>query len=701
MKLENWIRALWAFLLSFGLSVASVMCITSAFGFAIDTALLVRCCAVAALIGSICFTLPLGFVPLGAGILGLGYLWKQNFLLPSLAAFLNRISRRYHAAYGWSILRFGVVTAEDMEPMLVYVLCIFGCAIALLISWGVCRKTSAIPGLLVSFLTLAPCFVVNDSVPATGWLYLYFCCFIVLILTGSVRGHDTWQGNRLCLIVAPITALALLFLFAAIPQSTYNRQEQARALTERILGSETVQHLLGQASNEGGTTADGKTVDLKTVGYRVETHIEALEVTAPFTGTLYLRGRAMDLYDGVSWSDSGNYYVSLTWPGYHLDNVGEVKISTRFAHRMLYVPYYANITDMRNVTLGIENEKELTDYSFACRQLPSGSYLSQLSFNNFNPTSLYQYIQMDQDVQRWAGPLARKLCAGTKNPYQMAQAIASYVRNSATYSTRTPRMPAAKSDFALWFLDHSDTGYCVHFATAATVLLQAAGLPARYVTGYAAQVEEGKPVTIYADQAHAWAEYWLPGFGWAILEATPADNDQPQQETTEATTSHTPTESQPQDDPAQTQPTVSQMGGVDSPTTPENNLPEETTVSLKAILQVLLRVLLWAAAIASIPLLAIYQRRWRLYRKKKKLSAAANNEKALLYWQSITLYSRLLKESPEKKLFQLAQRAKFSQHTLTSEELRHFEEQLALSVQKMEQKNLLYRLYYRYVLALY
>lgn len=701
MKLENWIRALWAFLFSFGLSVASAMCITSAFGFAIDTTLLVRCCAAAAAISSICFTLPLGFVPLGAGILGLGYLLQKNFLLSSLAAFLNRISRRYDAAYGWGVLRFGVIFAEDMEPSIVFVLCIFGCAIALLTAWGVCRRTSAIPGLLVSFLTIAPCFVVNDSVPATGWLYLYFCCFIVLILTGSVRNHNTRQGNRLCLMVAPVTALALLFLFAVIPQSTYNRQEQAVKLTEKFLGAELVQTLLGHSSSAGEPTADGKTVDLKTVGYRVETHIQTLEVTAPFTGTLYLRGRAMDLYDGVSWTDSGNYYISLTWPGYHLNNVGEVRISTRFAHPMLYIPYYASITDMRNVTLGLENEKKLTDYSFTSRQLPTGNYLDQLSFNTFDPSSLRQYIDMDKDVQRWAGPLARKLCSGTKNPYQMAQSIASYVRNSATYSSRTPRMPAAKTDFAHWFLENSDTGYCIHFATAATVLLQAAGIPARYVTGYMTQVEEGKPVTVYADQAHAWAEYWLPGFGWAILEATPADNGQPQPETTKPATPQTPTETQQPDEPTQTQPTVSQLGGADTPTTPEGKNPATKTISWDAILQVSLRILIWTAVIVGVPVLILGQRRLRLHLKKKKLSAADNNEKALLYWQDITLYSRLLKETPNTALFDLAQRAKFSQYTLTEEELQQFETELSLLAQKLKQKNIMMRLYYCYVLALY
>ena len=701
MKLENWIRALWAFLLSFGLSVAATMGITSAFGFYIDTTLLIRCCAIAALLSSLCFTLPLGFIPLGAGAAGILYLLRGNLLLSSLEAILNRLSRHYNAAYGWGIFRISVRTAEEMEPDIVFVLCILGCAIALLTAWAICRKNSAIPGLLVSILTVIPCFIVNDCVPDTGWLYLYFCCFIVLILTGSVRNHNTRQGNRLCLIVAPVTALALLLLFAAIPQSTYNRQDDAERLSEKFLGSHLVQTLLGHNNSGGDPTADGKTVDLKTVGYRVETHIQTLEVTAPLTGTLYLRGRAMDLYDGVTWTDSENYYLSLTWPGYHLTKVGEVHISTRFAHQMLYIPYYANITDMRNVTLGIQNEKKLTDYSFTCRQLTEGNYLSKLSLADFNPDSLSQYIQLDQDVLRWARPLARKLCTGTKNPYQQVQAIASYVRNSATYSTRTPRMPAGKSDFAQWFLENSDTGYCVHFATATTVLLQAAGFPARYVTGYMTQVEDGKPVTVYADQAHAWTEYWLPGFGWAILDATPSDSNEPVQETTKDTTPQTPTESQPQNEPTQTQPTASQPGGVDTPTTPKNETPEEKRVPLKEILQVVLRAVLWIAVVVSFPLLVIWQRRLRLRLKQRKLDSATSNEKALLYWQAVTLYARFIKEKPDDQLFDLTQRAKFSQHTITGEELQRYETELSLLADKLNQKNLLFRLYYRYILVLY
>ena len=54
---------------------------------------------------------------------------------------------------------------------------------------------------------------------------------------------------------------------------------------------------------------------------------------------------------------------------------------------------------------------------------------------------------------------------------EMAAAIADYVRQSASYDLMTDRMPADQTDFAIWFLEEGTTGYCVHFATAATMLL--------------------------------------------------------------------------------------------------------------------------------------------------------------------------------------------------------------------------------------
>lgn len=689
MKREKLFSAIWAFLFGFALSVATVMCVVTAFGFGIDTDLLIRTCLLSALVCSICYALPLSLVPLGGGAAILGYLWQKDLLVASVEALMNRLSRQYDRAYGWGVVRWGFRTADEMEPDMVFVLCILGAVIAMLTAWAVCRKKTVIPALAVSFLTLSTCFVVNDTVPETPWLFLLILGFILLIMTGTVRRQDEKQGNRLCLLLTPVAALALLILFAAIPRESYNGQDTAKKFTDSILHSDSMQLLLGHMDDGGaiGGTGDTNGVDLRSVGYRVESQAQVLQVTAPYTGAVYLRGRAMDLYDGVSWQQSDITYSSLYWPGPQLEIAGELTVTTRFAHRMLYVPYYANITDLQDISTGLVNEKDLTEYSFTCRRdvVPANAPDLSLISSTYPQPSLDNYIRMDPAVQKWAKSLAEKLAASGHTTYQTALTIASYVRNSAKYDTRTARMPAREKNFARWFLEESETGYCVHFATAATVLLQAAGIPARYVTGYYAQVVEGETVTVYSDQAHAWAEYWLPGFGWTVLEATPPDFSADPQETTESTVSVMAPEN-----PADTIPHDTAAAPTDAPT-------QEQPGNRDVVLWLLLGV----AAVCALITAAEGQRRLRRHLRQRKLNAAAPNEKALLYWQETLMYARLLNEPPDKTLFVLAEKAKFSQHTITQTQLQQFEIYLQTATRQLQCRNIFRRLYYRFVLAMY
>jgi hypothetical protein len=73
--------------------------------------------------------------------------------------------------------------------------------------------------------------------------------------------------------------------------------------------------------------------------------------------------------------------------------------------------------------------------------------------------------------------------------------VADYVRSSAVYDTDTEAMHEL-GDFVPWFLTESDRGYCVHFASAAVLLLRCLGVPARYVTGYLVRAE-GSAVTAF------------------------------------------------------------------------------------------------------------------------------------------------------------------------------------------------------------
>jgi transglutaminase-like putative cysteine protease len=73
------------------------------------------------------------------------------------------------------------------------------------------------------------------------------------------------------------------------------------------------------------------------------------------------------------------------------------------------------------------------------------------------------------------------------------------------------------------FLTRTRTGHCEYFATAATLLARAAGVPARYATGYAAieySALEGAWV-IRTRHSHAWTRAWADG-RWIDVDATPA-----------------------------------------------------------------------------------------------------------------------------------------------------------------------------------
>ncbi len=72
------------------------------------------------------------------------------------------------------------------------------------------------------------------------------------------------------------------------------------------------------------------------------------------------------------------------------------------------------------------------------------------------------------------------------------------------------------------FLFVRRVGFCEHFAQAFVVLMRAAGIPARIVTGYQGGSEnpiDGMWVVRQRD-AHAWAEYWVPGAGWIRADPT-------------------------------------------------------------------------------------------------------------------------------------------------------------------------------------
>jgi transglutaminase-like putative cysteine protease len=102
----------------------------------------------------------------------------------------------------------------------------------------------------------------------------------------------------------------------------------------------------------------------------------------------------------------------------------------------------------------------------------------------------------------------------------IAQRALDYFRSELFYYTLSP--PPLGRDPVDDFLFTTRSGFCEHFSSAFTVLMRAAGIPARIVTGYlGGEVNALSPhMTVRESDAHAWSEIWLGDRGWVRVDPT-------------------------------------------------------------------------------------------------------------------------------------------------------------------------------------
>jgi transglutaminase-like putative cysteine protease len=102
---------------------------------------------------------------------------------------------------------------------------------------------------------------------------------------------------------------------------------------------------------------------------------------------------------------------------------------------------------------------------------------------------------------------------GGLSPAEAAELISGQVREHVTYM---PGATGVRTDAReAW---DKGQGVCQDMAHVAVSLLRAAGLPARYVSGYLHPDPKAEPGTTAVGQSHAWIEYWAGA--WAPLDPT-------------------------------------------------------------------------------------------------------------------------------------------------------------------------------------
>jgi len=149
----------------------------------------------------------------------------------------------------------------------------------------------------------------------------------------------------------------------------------------------------------------------------------------------------------------------------------------------------------------------------------------------YGPTQLTPALRADLALPAGFDPrsvaLGKQLAAQARAAGQdgrfVAQALLRMFHDQPFRYTLDPGTYGRRDGVDAFLFDRR-AGFCEHYAQAFVVVMRAAGIPARIVTGY--QGGRYNPVddtwVVRQSDAHAWAEYWLPGRGWVRADPTAA-----------------------------------------------------------------------------------------------------------------------------------------------------------------------------------
>jgi transglutaminase-like putative cysteine protease len=107
------------------------------------------------------------------------------------------------------------------------------------------------------------------------------------------------------------------------------------------------------------------------------------------------------------------------------------------------------------------------------------------------------------------------------NPALVRRVLAHFNQAPFRYTLNPPLLSRHSVDE---FLFDTREGFCEHYASAFTIMMRMAGIPARVVTGYQGgwYNERSGYLLVRQSDAHAWAEVWLEGVGWTRIDPTAA-----------------------------------------------------------------------------------------------------------------------------------------------------------------------------------
>jgi transglutaminase-like putative cysteine protease len=241
---------------------------------------------------------------------------------------------------------------------------------------------------------------------------------------------------------------------------------------------------------------------------------------------MYWRGPVLWNYDGRSWTQSGWFRnlpaAEVVRSAQRYDYELELEPTDRRQLVALELPLTTPEGVRTSLDYGLYVDKPLSNLTrWRMRSSPPVAFEPQLKTTlrqlalrlpqGYNPRSL----ALARQWRREAG-------SGAAADDAIVASAMRWINDEFVYTLDAPLPGRHAVDE---FLFDQKAGFCEHFSSSFVVLMRAAGIPARVVTGYVGGYRiryGGGYWLVRRSDAHAWAEVWLQSRGWVRVDPTAA-----------------------------------------------------------------------------------------------------------------------------------------------------------------------------------
>jgi transglutaminase-like putative cysteine protease len=354
------------------------------------------------------------------------------------------------------------------------------------------------------FLLLAACLDRQDLVrvplyAAQTWLC---CAALAVIATPGIEARLALRLSARALLLALPLAVLLFLFFPRLPGAFWAVPRGDVAVTG-----------LSDTMTPGGI---GQLASSYDTAFRVR-----FTARVPPAEERYWRGPVLHAFDGYTW----RYLPSVLRPPHPREYLGPA-----YRYHVMLEPsrqrwWYALDTpaespDTRRVLLTDDAQLVGTESVTEPLGFDAVSYTHTRATEPLDPALRHLDMELPAGGNPRSHQLAQQLRQRAGSDGAFVQTVLDYLRHGGfTYSLEPEKLGVDAIDD---FLFRTRVGFCGHYASAFVMLMRAAGVPARVVTGYLGGEWDpyGGYFLVRQSDAHAWAEVWLPPRGWTRIDPT-------------------------------------------------------------------------------------------------------------------------------------------------------------------------------------